>query len=48
MIFLQINLSSVEGLSKFIDPSQLTPDLDGTLCYDHHIWMELRSVRRHL
>lgn len=29
---------------KVIDPSQLTTDLDGTLQYDHAIWIELRCV----
>lgn len=40
----QTNLTSLEGLSKFIDPSQLTPDLEGGLSYDHGIWIELRCV----
>ena len=42
--YFQTNPTSLEGLSKFIDPSQLTPDLDGTLSYDHGIWIELRCV----
>lgn len=33
---------SVEGLTKLVDPSQLTADLDGTLEYDHVEWTELR------
>ena len=40
----QTNLTSLEGLSKFIDPSQLTPDLEGGLSYEHGIWIELRCV----
>ena len=43
-ILFQTNLTSLEGLSKFIDPSQLTPDLEGGLSYDHGIWIELRCV----
>lgn len=35
---------SIENLTKFIDLSQLTPDFDGTLHYDHKEWMELRVV----
>lgn len=35
---------SVETLSKYIDPTQLTSDLDGTLSYDHNLWIELRLV----
>ena len=33
---------SVEGLSRLIDPSQLTADLGGSLEYDHVEWTELR------
>lgn len=33
---------SVEGLTKLVDPSQLTGDLEGTLEYDHVEWTELR------
>jgi hypothetical protein len=32
----------VEGLSKLVDPSQLTSDLCGSLEYDHVEWTELR------
>ena len=42
----QTNLTSLEGLSKFIDPSQLTPDLEGGLSYEHGIWIELRCVSK--
>ena len=40
----QTNLTSLEGLAKYIDPSQLTSDLEGTLAYDHSIWIEMRCV----
>ena len=44
-VFLfQTNLTSLEGLHKYIDPSQLTTDLEGSLVYDHGIWIELRCV----
>lgn len=33
---------SVEGLTKLVDPSQLTSDLEGTLEYNHVEWTELR------
>jgi triple functional domain protein len=33
---------SIEALSKIIDTSQLTSDLDGTLSYDHSTWLEIR------
>ncbi|KAB5586590.1 hypothetical protein PHYPO_G00003450 [Pangasianodon hypophthalmus] len=33
---------SLEGLSKVVDPSQLTADLDGSLDYDHDEWIEVR------
>ena len=45
--YFQTNLISMESLLKVIDPSQLTPDLDGgSLHYDHATWIELRCVRR--
>ncbi len=35
----------MEALLKVIDPSQLTPDLDGgAMHYDHATWIELRCV----
>lgn len=40
----ETNLTSLEALSKFIDPSQLTSDLDGSLSYDHGIWIEMRCA----
>ncbi|KAI7806101.1 putative triple functional domain protein-like, partial [Triplophysa rosa] len=33
---------SLEGLTKVVDPSQLTPDFDGSLDYDHEEWIEVR------
>ncbi|KAM4602116.1 kalirin-like [Polymixia lowei] len=36
------SLVSVEGLSRLVDPSQLTSDLGGSLEYDHVEWTELR------
>ena len=33
---------SVDGLTKLVDPSQLTGDLEGTLEYNHVEWTELR------
>ena len=45
LIFVfQTNLTSLEGLHKYIDPGQLTPDLEGSLTYDHGMWIELRCV----
>uniref|UniRef100_A0A8B9HTA5 Kalirin RhoGEF kinase n=1 Tax=Astyanax mexicanus TaxID=7994 RepID=A0A8B9HTA5_ASTMX len=38
----QTSMVSVEGLTKLVDPSQLTADLEGTLEYDHVEWTELR------
>jgi hypothetical protein len=35
---------SMDALHKVIDASQLTLDLEGTLHYDHSIWIELRCV----
>lgn len=39
---MQTSLVSVEGLSRLVDPSQLTSDLGGSLEYDHVEWTELR------
>lgn len=33
---------SLEALTKIIDTSQLTSDLEGTLNYDHASWLETR------
>ncbi|XP_035392161.1 kalirin isoform X1 [Electrophorus electricus] len=38
----ETSMVSVEGLTKLVDPSQLTDDFDGSLEYDHEQWMELR------
>ncbi|KAL2088188.1 hypothetical protein ACEWY4_017016 [Coilia grayii] len=38
----ETSMVSVEGLTKLVDPSQLTADLEGTLEYDHVEWTELR------
>ncbi|XP_028809807.1 kalirin RhoGEF kinase b isoform X2 [Denticeps clupeoides] len=38
----ETSMVSVEGLSKVVDPSQLTADLEGSLEYDHVEWTELR------
>ena len=40
----ETNLMSLDGLLKIIDPNQLTPDMEGTLVYDHNTWIELRCV----
>ncbi|XP_047454001.1 triple functional domain protein isoform X5 [Mugil cephalus] len=33
---------SLEGLSKIVDPSQLTADFEGSLEYNHDDWIEVR------
>uniref|UniRef100_A0A7N6BG17 non-specific serine/threonine protein kinase n=1 Tax=Anabas testudineus TaxID=64144 RepID=A0A7N6BG17_ANATE len=33
---------SLEGLSKIVDPSQLTADFEGSLEYNHDEWIEVR------
>ncbi|KRT83990.1 hypothetical protein AMK59_1401, partial [Oryctes borbonicus] len=38
----ETNMISLEALPKIIDTSQLTSDLEGTLSYDHAIWLETR------
>ncbi|XP_023688517.1 kalirin isoform X4 [Paramormyrops kingsleyae] len=38
----ETSMVSVEGLTKLVDPSQLTDDFEGSLEYDHEEWMELR------
>lgn len=45
-IFFQTTMISLEALPKVIDSSQLTPDLDGTLQYDHAQWIDLRLVSK--
>ena len=34
----------MDALLKVVDPNQLTPDLEGTLQYDHATWIDLRCV----
>lgn len=36
---------SLEGLTKVVDPSQLTADFDGSLDYNHEEWIEVRATR---
>ncbi|XP_015214256.1 kalirin isoform X3 [Lepisosteus oculatus] len=38
----ETSMVSVEGLSKLVDPSQLTDDFEGSLEYNHDEWIELR------
>lgn len=38
----QTSMVSVEGLTKLVDPSQLTEEFDGSLDYNHEEWIELR------
>ncbi|XP_045510116.1 triple functional domain protein isoform X2 [Colias croceus] len=38
----ETTMISLEALPKVIDSTQLTPDLDGTLQYDHAQWIDLR------
>lgn len=33
---------SLEGLTKVVDPSQLTADFDGSLDYNHEEWIEVK------
>lgn len=35
---------SLEGLTKVVDPSQLTADFDGSLDYNHEEWIEVRPA----
>lgn len=35
---------NLEGLFKYIDSTQLTSDLDGSLYYDHAQWIDIRLV----
>lgn len=34
---------SLEGLTKVVDPSQLTADFDGSLDYNHEEWIEVKK-----
>ncbi|XP_050432765.1 triple functional domain protein isoform X1 [Adelges cooleyi] len=38
----ETTMLNLEGLSKFIDSTQLTSDLDGSLYYDHAQWIDIR------
>ncbi|XP_059417381.1 kalirin isoform X2 [Carassius carassius] len=38
----ETSMVSVEGLTKIVDPSQLTDDFEGSLEYNHEEWLELR------
>ncbi|XP_031413764.1 kalirin isoform X2 [Clupea harengus] len=38
----ETSMVSVEGLTKLVDPSQLTDDFEGSLEYNHDEWMDLR------
>lgn len=41
----QTTMVSLEGLTKVVDPSQLTADFDGSLDYNHEEWIEVRRHR---
>lgn len=45
---LQTCMISVDGLSKFIDCSQLTREFEGSLEYNHEQWIQLRLVNLHV
>ncbi|XP_041434121.1 kalirin isoform X4 [Xenopus laevis] len=38
----ETSMVSVEGLSKLVDPSQLTEEFEGSLDYNHDEWIEIR------
>ncbi|KAG8548579.1 hypothetical protein GDO81_024899 [Engystomops pustulosus] len=38
----ETSMVSVEGLTKLVDPSQLTEEFEGSLDYNHDEWIELR------
>ncbi|XP_078124448.1 triple functional domain protein isoform X1 [Sander vitreus] len=38
----ETTMVSLEGLTKVVDPSQLTADFDGSLEYNHEEWIEVR------
>nr|XP_032526411.1 triple functional domain protein isoform X1 [Danaus plexippus plexippus] len=44
----ETTMISLEALPKVIDSSQLTPDLEGTLQYDHAQWIDLRLALEEL
>lgn len=37
----QTVMVSLEGLTKIVDPSQLTADFEGSLEYNHDDWIEV-------
>lgn len=43
----QTTMVSLEGLTKVVDPSQLTADFDGSLDYNHEEWIEVRQPTNH-
>lgn len=44
VFFHQIQWISVDQLPKYINTSQLTTDLGGSLCYNHSEWVELKGI----
>lgn len=40
----ETSLVSIECLLKVVDPTQLTPDFQGTFNYDHKLWLDSRIV----
>ncbi|KAG8442620.1 hypothetical protein GDO86_011416 [Hymenochirus boettgeri] len=38
----ETSMVSLEGLTKVVDPSQLTPEFEGCLEYNHEEWIEIR------
>lgn len=38
----EVTTISIQALSKMVDQTQLTPDFDGILHYDHGQWLDLR------
>lgn len=48
IILLQTALTSLDGLSKFIDLDQLTSDLGGSFKYDHSKWINMRMVSQEI
>lgn len=43
----QTVMVSLEGLSKIVDPSQLTADFEGSLEYNHDDWIEVWTLSLH-
>lgn len=44
----QTVMVSLEGLTKIVDPSQLTADFEGSLEYNHDDWIEVCPPTEHL